>query len=323
MNKKKNHAEFAASLDRRLSGLQGDPWLAQRIIASEKGDFKVKKISRATIIFAALIVLTMATALAAGLGGRVNWLGDTKTRSELEPSATPMPMPVPETSKSADGIDPSYYDLLDYSKDREQIVISTENGGASSARIQTIKSIDEFNTLVNTGSGLPLPEKMPDGYVFEKGFAELGCLPEGHYVLTSETIHPEGFTETHYTVDPSMDFVRAYTLIFRKQSDNGNHADHVQVNVQMTTYTNPNDYTYGISETETAQVVQVEDMDNALLITSKDRKLLVMRKMMSAPQYDLLLLPDNELMTETYCEYRIEVSGNQLTSDELIRVFTK
>ena len=236
MNKKKNRAEFAASLDRRLSGLQGDPWLAQRIIASEKGDFKVKKISRTMIIVAALIVLTMATALAAGLGGRVNWLGDTKTRSELEPSATPMPMPVPETSKSADGIDPSYYDLLDYSKDREQIVISTENGGASSARIQTIKSIDEFNTLVNTGSGLPLPEKMPDGYVFEKGFAELGCLPEGHYVLTSETIHPEGFTETHYTVDPSMDFVRAYTLIFRKQSDNGDHADHVQVNVQMTTY---------------------------------------------------------------------------------------
>ena len=44
MNKKKNRAEFAASLDRRLSGLQGDPWLAQRIIASEKGDFKVKKI---------------------------------------------------------------------------------------------------------------------------------------------------------------------------------------------------------------------------------------------------------------------------------------
>ena len=36
MNKKKNRAEFAASLDRRLSGLQGDPWLAQRIIASEE-----------------------------------------------------------------------------------------------------------------------------------------------------------------------------------------------------------------------------------------------------------------------------------------------
>ena len=151
----------------------------------------------------------------------------------------------------------------------------------------------------------------------------MGCLPEGHYVLTSETIHPEGFTETHYTVDPSMDFVRAYTLIFRKESDNSDNADHVQVNVRMTTYTDPNNYTYGISETETAQVVQVGDMDNALLITSPERKMLVMRKMMTAPQSDLLLLPDNELMAETYCEYRIEVAGRQLTDAELIGVFTE
>ena len=79
MNKKKNRAEFAASLDRRLSGLQGDPWLAQRIIASEKGDFKVKKISRATIVFAALIlvVVTMSAALAVGnlLPGILEMLG--------------------------------------------------------------------------------------------------------------------------------------------------------------------------------------------------------------------------------------------------------
>ena len=315
--------EAQEALNRSLSGLQEDPWLAQRIIASEKGEFKVKKISRATIIIAAVIVLAMATALAAGLGGRVNWLGETKTDSELEPSATPIPTVKPEKTEDTGVIDPHLYDLLDYAKDREQIILSTENGGASSARIQTINNVDEFETLVNTGSDLPLPEKIPNGYVFEKGFVELGCLPEGQYVLASETIHPEGFTETHYTVDPSMDFVRAYTLILRKESDNSDNADHIQVNVHMVTYTDPHDFTYGISETETAQVVQVEGMDNALLITSHERGMLVMRKAMTAPQYDLLLLPDNELITETYCEYRIEVAGRQLTDAELIGVFTK
>ena len=315
--------EAQEALNRSLSGLREDPCLAQRIIASEKGEVKVKKIPRAAMIIAAVIVLGTATALAAGLGGRVNWLGETRTDAELEPAATPIPIVEPEKAENTGEIDPHFYDLLDYAKDREQIILSTENGGASSARMQTIHSADEFEALVKTGSDLPLPEKIPNGYVFEKGFVELGCLPEGQYVLTSETIHPEGFTETHYTVDPSMDFVRAYTLIFRKESDRSDHADHVQVNVQMTTYTDPHSFTYGISETETAQVVQVEDMDNALLITSEARKLLVMRKTMSAPQYDLLLLPGNELMTETYCEYRIEVGGNQLTSDELIGVFTK
>ena len=321
MKMRKEEAQEA--LNRSLSGLQEDPWLAQRIIASKKGEFKVKKISHVTIVFAVVIVLTMATALAAGLGGRVNWLGETKTDSELEPSATPIPIVEPEKAEDTGEIDPHFYDLLDYAKDREQIILSTKNGGASSARIQTINNVDEFETLVNTGSDLPLPEKIPNGYVFEKGFVELGCLPEGQYVLTSETIHPEGFTESHYTVDPSMDFVSAYTLIFRKESDNGDNADHVQVNVRMTTYTDPNNYTYGISETETAQVVQVESMDNALLITSSEREKLVMRKTMTAPQYDLILLPDNELITETYCEYRIEVFGTQLTDAELIGVFTK
>ena len=132
--------EAQEALNRSLSGLQEDPWLAQRIIASAKGEFKVKKNSRATIIIAAVIVLAMATALAAGLGGRVNWLGETKTDSELEPSATPIPTVEPEKSEDTGEIDPHFYDLLDYAKDREQIILSAENEGASSSRIQIINS---------------------------------------------------------------------------------------------------------------------------------------------------------------------------------------
>ena len=91
----------------------------------------------------------------------------------------------------------------------------------------------------------------------------------------------------------------------------------------MVTYTDPHDFDYGISEVETAQVIHVEGMDNALLITSAERGMLVIRKMMSAPQHDLLLMPDNELITETYCEYRIEVDSAQLTDDEIIGLFAK
>lgn len=316
--------EVREALNRSLSGLQEDPRLAQRIIASEKGEFKMKRVFRATMIFAAVIVLTMATALAAGLGGRVNWLGETKTDSELEPSATPMPIAEPETTETPVEIDPHFYDLLNDAKDREQIILTAENGSASSARIQIIRGLDEFDALVNSQADLPLPEKVPDGYVFEKGAVEFGCLPEGKYVLASETVHPEGFTESHYTVDPRMDFVRAYTLIFRDERDNWDDGGrHIQVNVQMAPYTDPHDFTYRISEDETAQVVQVEGMDHAILITSAERGRLVMKKMMSAPQDDLLLLPDSKLTTETYGEYRIEVGGTQLTEEELIGIFAK
>ena len=43
MSKKYTQESFSESLDRRLSGFQADPWLAQRIIASGKGETKVKK----------------------------------------------------------------------------------------------------------------------------------------------------------------------------------------------------------------------------------------------------------------------------------------
>lgn len=66
--KKKNREEFAQSLDRRLSGLQGDPWLAQRIIASEEGEEPmVKKTSATVIILIALIAVLSTSALAAAL----------------------------------------------------------------------------------------------------------------------------------------------------------------------------------------------------------------------------------------------------------------
>ena len=69
MNKKISDAEFRESIDRRLSALRPDPWMAKRIIASERGEKKVKKISGFVIVTAVILILTIATAIAAGIGG--------------------------------------------------------------------------------------------------------------------------------------------------------------------------------------------------------------------------------------------------------------
>ena len=65
-NKKISADEFRASVERQLSGLRPDPWLAQRIEASDKEDKPVKKFSAAFILVAAIICISVA-ALAAGL----------------------------------------------------------------------------------------------------------------------------------------------------------------------------------------------------------------------------------------------------------------
>ena len=64
MRDEMNRTEFSESLDRRLSGLQGDPWLAAKVLARTEGEKPVKKLSATTILVIVLLVLTMAGALA-------------------------------------------------------------------------------------------------------------------------------------------------------------------------------------------------------------------------------------------------------------------
>ncbi len=319
MNKKISADDFHDAIERQLSGLEPDPWLAQRIIASDKEEVKVKKISHATVIIVAIIVLAMATALAAGLGGRVNWLGEVQETTMV--SATPMPTAEPQTTTDPDEIDPAFYELLDYSKDRELIMLSTAHKGIFSSRIQQISNMNDFITLMDTAApDFPLPAEIPEGYVLDKCSVEFGCLPQGEYTLTSQTVHPEGFTESHYAVDPSMDFVKGYSIILKTEDEK----DYISILVYMNSSTNPKEYTFGITEDQSARVVQVAGMENALIIDSENTSLLAMRKVMSSPQDDLQFTgPEMEPMIETYNEYRIEVRTPLLPENELVGVFVK
>lgn len=65
MNKKISSDEFHNSIDRQLSGLKPDPWLAQHIMASAKEEEPVKKFTVSTALIVVLIVIaTLTTALA-------------------------------------------------------------------------------------------------------------------------------------------------------------------------------------------------------------------------------------------------------------------
>ena len=56
------------AINHSLSGLQADPWLAQRVLAQTKGEETVtKKVSGAFVFVCILLVLSMATAVAAGV----------------------------------------------------------------------------------------------------------------------------------------------------------------------------------------------------------------------------------------------------------------
>ena len=71
-NEKLSKAEVIESLDRRLSGLQGDRLLTAKVLAKAEGDKPMRKLSRTAILVIALLVVTMAGALAVSNWGAIN-----------------------------------------------------------------------------------------------------------------------------------------------------------------------------------------------------------------------------------------------------------
>ncbi len=57
--------QIREAVDARLSSLQGDPWLAQRVLANAKGEQKVKKKISVGFVLVLVLVLAAVTALAA------------------------------------------------------------------------------------------------------------------------------------------------------------------------------------------------------------------------------------------------------------------
>ena len=324
MNKKITADELHDAIARQLSGLEPDPRLARRIIAAEKEEVKMKKVSHTAVIIAAVMLLAMATALAAGLGGRVNWLGEVQHPSEAPIHTSPMPTVVPLTGADPNQIDPTLRALLEQASDRELIAISTARRSIWSNRIQRIAAREEFDALMDASPDFPLPVRIPEGYVFEKGYVQYGCLPRGEYILSSQTVHPEGFTVSRYSVDRDMDLVTAYDLTFRTEDEK----DRLFIHAFMAASGDPHQYEFIITEGQTARAVQVKGMDNALIIDSGDTGFvtrdLVMRKKMSAPQESLQFTGTGTTpVTETYEEYQIDIGATGLSESELTAIFAK
>ena len=75
MNEQRDHEFVQHSIDTGLSSIQGDPWLAQRIIASEKEGKPVKKIRFFALVMAAVVLLSgIAVAYAITRPEILNWL---------------------------------------------------------------------------------------------------------------------------------------------------------------------------------------------------------------------------------------------------------
>ena len=141
MSKKYTRESFPESLDRRLSGFQADPWLAQRIIASEKGEKPVKKLSFAAVLVIALLCILVTGAVAAAMN--IFGLGDFFVQYAQETGAT-LPENYEESIRKSDAaaendhavftVNETYYDeyyvrLTVTVHPREDVFLVNQTGG--------------------------------------------------------------------------------------------------------------------------------------------------------------------------------------------------
>ena len=319
MSDKISADEFRESLDRHLSDIKADPWLAQRIIASERGETKVRKISGAALAATIILVLTMASALAAGITGlwkTVNWFGEVIEAEEVIPSDTVIPLTQAD-NEPAD-IDAVLREALKKRAAREHIAVAFNDGVHYAAMSQDVGSMEDFTLLMAEAPDFPLPQSVPDGYAFTTGHIEYGCLSDGEYILTAQETTGEGITVSHYVVDESKQCILGYSLSFSGENED----DNISISAHVMPLHDPHDDIIGVADDQTSRTMEIEGMENSLGIDSDGIHFLFMRKLMSEP-LSALIFGSQANWVETYGEYQIRLSAANITAFDLAKVFAE
>lgn len=308
MSEHEEKARFRQHIDHTLSGLTGDPFLCQRVMAhARKGESKMKHRFHLTkgFVVALIVLLCMSTAVAGGIyGGSISWKGDVLYDEQPEVYVAPTAAP-PDTA-----IDPDQRicDLNDELRaDGKALVIwhADENGKAhryvSTRLTQDVQEAEVLRELV-TQAGFPWP-RIPDGYEMVQGTVFYACREGGEWQLTDTQDQGDGLTAEWYALSDADALVSGYDLLLRK---NGVAEQYIDVYVDMQEVSDPQEAFIGFREGERIEVLNVPGMDDAIAVTG-DTCQLNLRRVLREPIRVRTLRPVEEPETVSCGEISIVV----------------
>lgn len=320
MNEQKDRERIHHALDSALSGLQENPYLLQRIsIRLEEGETNMKR-NKISIkaVFAVIAILSMFTAaIAAGMNGYVNWLGEF-TPEETFPQV--LPTEAPEEMDDQQKLFDLTQQILDSAGDRELVAVWDETGGSSISPMIRTDSLQQMKELLKTAEHLPQAQFIPEGYEFAEGYVEYACEADGVYEHLSHEELSEGLTVDRYRIPEEDAFAESYSMIFR-ESDEDYHYMFIYVSLEQSG--DPADFAFGLNEDQTAQAVKVPGMDNALAITADHMCSLHMRQTLPIPMEYRYFDGMDVDSTEEYSEIHIDISAPLLDTETLINMFAQ
>lgn len=307
MNEKISANEFRQSLDRHLSHMKADPWLAQRIIASERGETKVKKkLSVSMIVASLLLVLTTVALAVTGLYRVINWQGDVTRTTDL--TQTPGTDTVQAVSEEwhVDSLNSFISEIPN-----EETAFAWYNNDDGSIKCSElhqkqipISSIEWFAEYMHDIRHLSVPVSFPGGnvtYCYGKVFME--CKAFGKYSLIKNG-QSGSMCYNRFLIDESSSIVTGYDLFFALGDPENGTRYIIRSELHDRTYEEP----LMLREGETAKKVSIEGMSDALLIMAEDPAYpdgLIMQRKLDEP-VQLKQLPLNNRLEESddrNCQY--------------------
>jgi len=232
-----------------------------------------------SIALCTLLLLMGVTALAVGVWGDVNWLGEAIPHESVSPP--PEPTPAPENLPLHDEHLELINQIFDSRNSRELVVVyDSEHSASSAPRRQILHSLDEFNSFMDSMPNLPVPNNIPEGYAFEACELFFDCLPDGEFLLTSQEEIMEGIQVEKYSVNEALDFISGYDLQLRNLH---NAEDYISIYVKLNPLSDITDHSFGVNADQSAQVLTVDGMDNAISILSDNHVHIAMRRALNEP----------------------------------------
>lgn len=240
-------------------------------IKEQEENIVKKKLSFSFVSVIAILLVLVAVAYAATEVYhriRINWKGETVEETELPIGPEPTVAP-PQDAKMLSDEDLSRMadELLQKSVAEDEyglVSYETAGGKMGGARpIQkTFDSWDEFREYMNRSSELTLPTWIPDGYEFQEAKVGISCKADGKYTLIEE--RQEGaITLKRYIIDDS-DSVVVWYYIDYKESGEDNH--YLIVGSSLTDDLDGDGRTFNLTDGQSATVITVPGMDDALAI---------------------------------------------------------
>ena len=253
-----------------------------------------KKLSFSFVSVIAILLILVAVAYAATEVYHrisINWKGDTVEETELpvwpEPTLAP-----PEDAKllNDEGLSRLADELLHNAVAEDEYgLVSYETaggtiGGASPIQ-KTFDSWDEFREYMVRSSELTLPTWIPDGYEFQEAKIMISCKASGEYHLIEE--RQEGaITLKRYKIDDSDSVVIWYIIDYRESGEDDHY---LIVGSSLTDDMDADGRTFDLTDGQSASVIAIPDMDNALAIVDSNdpiyNRLAMIRKLNRSVEY--------------------------------------